>query len=131
MHEREGLVICIKVPSPEWRSVNATLLLAATEIVMHTHSYDQDDWLARRIRALTPGWRGRVRLAPDDADSGASADIVGTVIGEAAFDRDEDDSVVDATVTLCANYQGGKFLPLAGQPQVAVRISDIVDMEPI
>lgn len=98
---------------------------------MHTHTYDQDDWFAQRIQTLTPGWRGRVRLAPEDADSGASEDIFGTVISEAAFDRDEDDSVVDATVTLCANYQGGKFLPLAGQPEVPVRISQIVDIEPI
>jgi len=98
---------------------------------MHTHEYDEGDWFAHRIGMLKPGWRGRVRLAPDELDSGASEEIIGTVIEEASLDRDGDDAVVDATVTLCTNYEGGRFLPLTGQPQVSVRISQIIDIEPI
>lgn len=97
---------------------------------MHTHGYDEDDWFAHRIDSLQPGWRGRVRLTPEDADSGAPEEIVGTIVGEADFDRDDEDAIVDATVTLCTNYEGGRFLPLAGQGQVPVRISQILDIEP-
>ena len=97
---------------------------------MHAREIDEDDWFTHRIDSLRPGWHGRVRITPDDCDSGAAEDIVGTIVGEADFERDEEDAIVDATVMLCMNYEGGQFHPITGQSRVPVRISQILDIEP-
>lgn len=90
-----------------------------------------DDWLARRIDTLRPGWRGRVWLrAPEEAETSDTEELYVTVVAEPAFERDsEHESVIDATLTLCSNYRNGRFVPLQGEPSFTVRASRIAAME--
>jgi hypothetical protein len=91
--------------------------------------FDQDDWLAQRIRALKPGWRGRLRvLAPEEAKSKVGEDFIGTIVDEPLFDDDENEAD-DATVTMCANYRAGHFVDSSGEPHFTVRISHITEIE--
>jgi|SRR5690348_7384949 len=96
-------------------------------------AHDEDDWLAQRLDAMRPGWRGRMRIrVADEFDSGMVEDVIGTIVGEPSLESGDDEAgVADATATLCANYRDGRFLPVAGQPCVAVRASQIVDMQPM
>lgn len=96
------------------------------------HAYDEDDWLARRLDAMRPGWRGRMRIrVADEFDGGMVEDVIGTIVGEPTLEPGDETDAADATATLCANYHDGRFLPVAGQPCVAVRASQIVDMQPM
>lgn len=94
-------------------------------------TFDEDDWLARRIDTLRPGWRGRLLLqAPEEAKSGEHEEVIGTVVDEPAIDRGaDDDDVIDAAITLCANYRDGRFVPVTGEPRFSIRISQVVEMD--
>jgi len=95
--------------------------------------FDQADWLAQRVNALKPGWRGRLRLrAPEEARTSAPESIVGTVADEATPDRHTATGViVDAIITVCANYRAGRFVPMQAEPNFSVRASQIIAMEPM
>lgn len=96
------------------------------------HNYDEGDWLAQRLDALRPGWRGRVSLrVTDESGAGAVEELIGTIIGEPSLDpaTADDDAVIDATATLCFNYHNGRFGPVAGEPCMVVRASRITDMQ--
>lgn len=93
--------------------------------------FNEDDWLARRIDTLRPGWHGRLVLrAPEETESGDTEELFATVVEEPEFDRDADEEgVVDATITLCANYRNGRFVPLEGEARFSVRASQVVEMQ--
>lgn len=93
--------------------------------------FDQDDWLAQRLRILRPGWRGRLRLLPPEEAKGQGySEMIGTIVEEPAFDDDEAD-VEDPTITLCANHRAGHFVPIAGEPRFNIRVSRITAIEPM
>lgn len=95
---------------------------------------DEGDWLARCLDTLRNGWRGRLRLAsPEEADAtGLEEEIIGTVVGETSTECYPDsDDIADAIVTVCVNYRDGAFVALADCPRCAVRVSRIVDMQPL
>jgi hypothetical protein len=98
---------------------------------MKAPHHDDGDWLDQRLDALQPGWRGRLRLAvPDELQSGAVSEIIGTIVEAASIERDPgDDSVTDAFVTLCPNYRGGCFLPTLDEPTITVRASRIAEIQ--
>lgn len=92
--------------------------------------FDDGDWLAQRLDTLRPGWRGRLRLKAEEAHSDALSEIIGTVVEEPLLERDPvDDSVIDATVTLCANYRNERFTTTLGEPTLAIRASRIAGIE--
>jgi hypothetical protein len=94
---------------------------------------DQDGWLAQRINALKPGWRGRLRLrAPEEVRTSAPESIVGTVVDEATPDRDAGTGViVDAIFRVCANYRAGRFVPMQREPNFSIRASQIIAIDPM
>jgi|GEM_PF-6383036 hypothetical protein len=94
---------------------------------------NDDDWLGRWLDTLRPGWRGRLELvaAEEEAPEGGREEIVGTVVEEPAIERDADDAAIDATITLCANYRGGRFVPVHDEPRIVIRASQIRAAEPM
>lgn len=95
--------------------------------------HDRDDWLAQRLELLKPGWRGRLRVKlPEESESSASRELVGTVLEAPELDAEPDEAqVADATLKFCANYANGRFLDARGLPSVDVRMSDVVDAVPL
>lgn len=94
--------------------------------------FDQDDWLVTRISTLRPGWRGRLLVqAPEEAKTDACEEVFATVVEEPTLERDaaNDGGVVDATITLCANYRNGRFMALADEPRFSIRASRVVEMQ--
>lgn len=96
-------------------------------------AFDQDDWLERRLAVLKPGWRGRLRLlAPEEARTSASESLIGTIVDEAIPQRGPDGArMIDAVIIVCANYRGGRFVPVRGEPNFSLRASQIIAMEPM
>jgi hypothetical protein len=69
------------------------------------HNCNEGDWLAQRLDALRPGWRGRVSLrVTGESGAGAIEELIGTIIGEPSLDpaTADDDAVIDVTATLCS-----------------------------
>lgn len=88
---------------------------------------DQDDGLAFRIDAMRPGWRGRMLIHySDEPDSDMT--VTGTIVGEPSIERMQDHAT-DATITLCINYHAGHFGPVSKHSCIALRASQIVDMQ--
>jgi hypothetical protein len=95
--------------------------------------FDEDGWLSPRLDMLKPGWRGRLRLlAPEEARTSTSDSIIGTIVGDVVVDRDVgSDDVIDAVITVCANFRRGRFVPVDSEPHFTVRASQIIAMEPM
>ena len=95
-------------------------------------AHDESDWLTQRLDALRPGWRGRLHVADsEEGDAGGGvSEVIGTVVAEPSIERDPaDEGMSDAFVTLCPNYHNGRFLPTLGEPTIAIRASQITDIE--
>jgi hypothetical protein len=94
---------------------------------------NRDDWLAQRLELLKPGWRGRLRVKlPEETESSASRELVGTVLEASELDAEPDEALVaDAMLRFCANYRDGRFVDARGLPSVDVRMSDVVDAVPL
>lgn len=91
--------------------------------------FDEDDSLTQRLDMLKPRWRGRLRLlAPEEARTRTGDSIIGTIVDDVVIDSDE---VVDALITVCANFRRGHFVPVDGEPHFTVRASQIIAMEPM
>lgn len=95
---------------------------------------DRDDWLALRINTMRTGWRGCVRIRFADQPDG-DMPVIGTVVGEPSIERKLErggaTDATDATVTLCINYHAGSFGPVSKHSCIAVRASEVVDMQPM
>lgn len=93
----------------------------------------EDDWYARQMNVLRPGWRGRLRIRESEEDaSGTSRDVFGTVVEQAPVGSDPDGEPGDDTViTLRANYHDGRFIETGDEPRFSVYLSQVLDMQPM
>lgn len=58
--------------------------------------------------------------------------VIGTLVGEPSLERElEPGGATDATAIFCINYHDGRFGPLSRHSCIAVRASEITDMQPM